>query len=353
MSCEINVVSIDAIKLTPINKKSRVMLNIHVIFHLIHEVNDDTMVISGSVDIPKDIVLVVPYNNPNNILGNFKGKCLNVDVMDDHILVDVGIFTKISTVLNCCLEVPVAKCEVINDSIEFEKHQVYVNKVYDACVQKDCKTGRVDLPLHSPEPHAILPCVPPIARTIGFWGTGRGGIRRLIAQNVINLEEFITEVVIPIVGPGGRSEFLNEFFDDNLFLPEPDIQGIYQRYIEIFETGPPPLLNNLARQLLATYVNVQATEVGLLPPDQVCLDEDTTFYRKSVVFEEGQECDFEIDDTEPQLVRDVLDNIEQILNECCPDPFPGLACDDLDMNQISQLLTIVDDINNSFVFVMM
>lgn len=198
-------------------------------------------------------------------------------------------------------------------------------------------------------PPPVPQCSEPNARTRGFWGTGEGGIRRLIDEGTVDFESFVDNVLIPIVGPGGRSPFLNQFFDPELFAPNLDRQGIFDRYVALFtQSVEGSLLQQLIAQIFTAYLNVVATNEGILPPNEVCVDGNTMYANQKVEITDLENCEFNVL-SEPQLIAEVFETIEEILGNCCADV--ELECEDLSNEQVSDLIDVLDRINNNQIFI--
>ncbi|MDW7650496.1 MAG: hypothetical protein SCK29_12080 [Bacillota bacterium] len=222
--------------------------------------------------------------------------------------------------------------------------EIHTDVVFDSRRHATQQTGIVRIPIDPPPPHDFPPrCLLPMARTRGFWGTGRGGIRRLIDTGQISKTAFVEKLVIPIAGPGGLSPFINTFFGPALFVG-PDIDGIYDRYVELFTTPiAAGLIFQLAIQLFATYLNVLATETEFLPPDQVCV-EGTTFAVAAILNIDLPTCDFTVTFDDISVINGLFADAEDILSACCPGE--GFPCN-LTNPQLSSLIAIFDMINNS------
>jgi len=341
---------------------------IQVIFALEVEVNDSTMMVGCSKFFERQIKLYAPDLCLLDGLLIGKAQCLFAQTIEPFLAeaiigahVVIGTLGKVQLLVpafgfcppgeSCeepyTLETPQLKLYPEDQTIEC----LYVNKFFDQCSLKLCQATECPLPHDTPVHGLHTLCPMPMARSRGFWGTGRGGIRRLIIDGVVDLENYVNTVLIPIVGPGGLSPFLNTFYDPNLFIPQPNIQGIYDRTIELYES---PIVGRtflqLAIQLLTTWQNVTATEVQLLPTAIVCLQADATFAMAEVQIIDLGQCEFEVDFESFQLIETLLEKTEDILEECCPNP--PADCE-LTMAQISDLIQVFDMINNNHVFIMM
>ena len=106
-------------------------------------------------------------------------------------------------------------------------------------------------------------------RTSVFWGASQGGIRRLIALGRVKINFFVKEVLIPIIGIGGQSPYLNSFFNSDLFIGQ-EIEEVFDAYVDLFEhVGVYDTDIRLAQQMFTTYLNIIATDMKLLPAEEV------------------------------------------------------------------------------------
>ncbi|MTI95726.1 MAG: hypothetical protein FH749_09630 [Firmicutes bacterium] len=326
---------------------------IQILFMLEITENDQVMLVGCSKFFTKELKLYAP--DLGLLDGSLEGKaeCLAASLINDfeasviiaaHAVIGVqGPVQLLVPALGYCLQ--------DNKEMKFKTECIQVEKFYDRCRLSLCQQTNCPLPHDVPLHGLHFPCPMPLARTRGFWGTGRGGIRRLIQQGVVDLRQYVENVLLPIVGPGGFSPFINSWYDPNLFLPEPNIQGIYDRTIELYES---PIIGmtriQLAIQLLTTWQNVVTTANQFLNPGIVCLSGDSSFAMAEIVDFNPLNCTFTIDETSFAPIQDILSDTEQILAQCCP----ALAgpCQ-LNMAHISALIGLLDMINNNHVFAML
>lgn len=358
LGCAVGPISIDNAVITPLSGgRAQVHLVIQVLGNVILDTDEGIVHEGFSAYKVKNLILCLPDPNLLEPTLLSQATCQAMKLDDENILVMINLYAEISTIGQVILAIPsLGECQTLESKdgaclskpincIPKECVCIKVNKVFDSCFQCDELSKILQKPII---PHGFAfhsACEMLVARTRGFFGTGRGGIRRLIDTGQISLDDYVNLILIPIVGPGGFSSFLNSFFDPSLFVPQPDIQGIYNRYIELFTTPTSGNLQiQLAVQLFTTFLNVFITDQNFLPNDQVCVSGDSTLYRGSLINIDTSTCTFDFDPNQTSLVNDILSDIESILDACCPgESSPCL----LSNPQISTLIEILDDINNN------
>lgn len=354
LSCCSGYVNSFPLTMTPTEECTETTFLVEAIVFITFSANSHTVVLG----VPFIFLQVCDLCNCNNLQDTFitySGtiNCLASNINNDSFIVTADICNVYNLEQKADIFVPIfglcvpRPCESQGQALEpLEPKQIdclHVSLVCDSKFVSKEVDAIIDFP-NLPLDPSTTTCSKPLARNINFWGKSEAGLRQLINEDYVSLDKFVEEVLLKIVGPGGRSPFLQSFFPADLFVPTLNIKKIYKTYVDLF-TKPPDnqAVNDLTLQLFAVYLNAVATQQALLPRSYICLEENAAYSLTSLFDVDISSCTYKTSKF-PETVQSILNKIETILGACCAGK--NLPCS-LNDQQLAALTNILKKINRS------